>query len=113
MNKRKEKFSRFAYMGEALRIHRNKRTLFRHQLSERSYVSIRYLQSIELGKANPTLPLITEICQALGINPIELLAEYFKPEMEEYINNHPKVKEAEQIIKQAKKRKVVVFVPRP
>lgn len=87
----KENDEKFCRMGDCLRRWRNKRGLLRSELAELSHVSLRYLQQIEHGTANPTLPILQQICTVLEVNVVEVLAEYFQEEMTAYIDAHPQV----------------------
>ena len=93
----KEISEKFCHMGDCLRRWRNKRGLLRSELAELSHVSLRYLQQIEHGTANPTLPILQQICTALEVNVVEVLAEYFQEEMAAYIAAHPQVVHAKAI----------------
>lgn len=83
---------RFTHMGAAIRRYRNRKGMMRYQLAEKSHVSVRYLQNIEHGRANPTLGILYQISVGLEMNLFEILSEYFTDEMASYIDMLPQKK---------------------
>jgi transcriptional regulator with XRE-family HTH domain len=54
-------------VGSRLRAVRKSKKLTMKQLEKLSGVSVRYIQEIELGKANPSLKTVGWISKALGL----------------------------------------------
>ncbi len=59
-------------LGQRVRVIRSVAGLTRKELADRSHVSERYLASLELGHANPSLEILFRLATALDM-PIERL----------------------------------------
>lgn len=61
--------------GAAVRRAREAQKLSQDRLAEIAGLSQRYVSELERGKNSPTLTVILQLCQALGISPSALLDE--------------------------------------
>ena len=76
MNAREKEFKRrYEEMGDLLRICRNKKKLTQEQLAALSHIRKKYIQYIEKGECNITLMVYFKICEALDVEPCELVRE--------------------------------------
>ena len=57
-----------AHIGETLRVRRSLLGLDQASLSEISGVSRHTVSNVESGKGNPTLSVVFELCDALGLS---------------------------------------------
>ena len=64
--------------GEVLRNHRKEKKISQEELALKSDLQRSFISRIERGMAQPTLVTIFELAQALGIEPIDIIAEVQK-----------------------------------
>jgi len=70
-------------VAERIKQLRESQNMTKTRLAQLSGVSQSYISDIEAGKRNPTLEVISRICDALGVTVVELLSdEETKPEIE-------------------------------
>jgi len=62
-------------VAERIKQLRESRKMTKTRLAQLAGVSQSYISDIEAGKKNPTLEVISRICDALGVTVIELLSE--------------------------------------
>jgi len=67
-----------AIFGEVLRNHRKGKKISQEELALKSDLQRSFISRIERGMAQPTLVTIFELAQALGIEPIDIIAEVQK-----------------------------------
>lgn len=70
-----EKKEIISKVAETIGLERFKKKLSQDQLSELAGISTKYLNLIENKKANPSIAVIVQICQALDISLNKLLEE--------------------------------------
>jgi transcriptional regulator with XRE-family HTH domain len=61
--------------GAVLRNARNRRGLSQEELCEGANIDRTYPSLLERGLRTPTLPVVIEIAQALGVEPAQLVSE--------------------------------------
>ncbi|WP_414648588.1 helix-turn-helix domain-containing protein [Edaphobacter sp.] len=64
--------------GQLLRRHRRERKWSQETLAARSGYERAFISLLELGKTNPSLRSIFDICSALGIRPAQFLRQVEK-----------------------------------
>ena len=64
--------------GQALRSLRTKRKWSQTDLALRAAVDRNYISLIELGKSSPSLGMVYRLCDALDIQPADLLKDVDK-----------------------------------
>lgn len=62
-------------VGKNIARIRRDRTLTQEQLAEKSGFSQQYLSGLEQGRRNPTIVTIYELAVALGVSPVDLVAD--------------------------------------
>ncbi len=62
-------------VGQNIKRLRSARGLSQEVLADSSGIDMRYLGGIERGQENPTLKVIENIAEALGVHPSTLLVE--------------------------------------
>jgi transcriptional regulator with XRE-family HTH domain len=63
------------YIGANVRRRRVDRGWTQIELAKAAGLKERYVQVLESGKANPTVKVLIEVADALGVAPAELFAE--------------------------------------
>lgn len=53
---------------------RRQKGLTQEQVAERSGLSQQYLSGLENGRRNPTVITLHDLAEALGVNPVDLIA---------------------------------------
>lgn len=61
-------------VAERLKFFRESRNLTKSRLAQLAGVSQSYISDIEAGKKNPTVEVLSRICDALGISLVEFLS---------------------------------------
>ena len=62
-------------LGKRIKEVRNERGLTSERLSELCHIDATYMRQIEGGAKSPSLPVFTDICNALQISPAYLLKD--------------------------------------
>ena len=75
MSRRKERSRHAELFGSAVRQLREARGWTQEQLAERSEMNASYLGFLERGDNVPTLTIIIQLAEGLGMEPADLLRE--------------------------------------
>ncbi|HEX7154393.1 MAG TPA: helix-turn-helix transcriptional regulator [Thermoanaerobaculia bacterium] len=78
MTRREDRRPEAELFGATVRRIREERGLSQDRLCEAAGLSQRYLSALERGENSPTLTVILQLCDALGVSPAELLEEVWK-----------------------------------
>lgn len=78
MTRRSEKEREAVLFGEAVRRARERRGMKQNQLADAAGLSVPHLNVLEHGANTPTLTVIFRICEALEMNPAELIGEVWR-----------------------------------
>ena len=78
MTRREDRRPEAEIFGATVRRIRERQGLSQDRLCEAAGVSQRYLSALERGENSPTLTLILQLCDALGVSPAELLEEVWR-----------------------------------
>jgi transcriptional regulator with XRE-family HTH domain len=69
--------------GSAVRLKREAAGVSQDRLAEAAGMSQRYLRAIELGDNSPSLTVIFQLCEALHVEPSELLDDIWRRRLED------------------------------
>lgn len=72
-------------VGKQITFFRTQKNISVNKLATLSGISQSYLRDIELGNKNPTIEILTYICDALGLS----LADFFNDSTQDTITNDP------------------------
>ncbi len=78
MTRREDRRPEAEIFGATVRRFREEQGLSQDRLCEAAGVSQRYLSALERGENSPTLTLILQLCDALGVSPAELLEDVWR-----------------------------------
>lgn len=78
VTRRAEKEKEAVLFGEAVRRAREQRGMKQNQLADAAGLTAPYLNVLEHGGNTPTLTVIFRICDALEMNPAELIGEVWR-----------------------------------
>jgi transcriptional regulator with XRE-family HTH domain len=76
-------------VGERIKFFRNGKNYSVNKLANLAGISQSYLRDVELGNKNPTVALLSEICEVLGIS----LKEFFDVESTTVISDDPLIQQ--------------------
>jgi transcriptional regulator with XRE-family HTH domain len=80
-------------VGMRIKFLRTEKNISVNKLANLAGISQSYLRDIELGNKNPTVLLLSEICDTLGIS----LKEFFDEEATSGISNDPLIQQIYQL----------------
>lgn len=60
-------------VADTIRLERHRKKLSQDKLAEQAGISTKYLNSIENGKANPSIVVVVSICKVLELDLCKLI----------------------------------------
>lgn len=78
MTRREDRRPEAELFGTTVRRIREQRGLSQDRVCEAAGLSQRYLSALERGENSPTLTVILQLCNALGVSPSELLDDVWQ-----------------------------------
>lgn len=97
---------------QKMRALRKLHKLSREEFAEKMEISRTYVQNVEKGKANPTLEMVEQIGERLGVPPVSLLMEEYNEGQYQMAYRLLEVLESFEELEQEKRKEAVLLFDR-